>query len=117
MTLEQIVEQLCGAPGLSGREDDARAAACRIIEELELGRCHTTPLGSLLCCVKEGENPVMLEAHLDQVGLVVTRVEEGFLHVANCGGIDRRLLPAQRVTVHTACGPKACVVADRKSVV
>ena len=112
MTLEKLVEQLCSAPGLSGREDAARSTAVRLMEELELGRCEVTPLGSLLCYVNQGENPVMLEAHLDQVGMVVTNVEDGFLHVANCGGIDRRLLPAQRVTVHTAQGPKLCVVAS-----
>ena len=113
MNLEQIVQQLCQAPGLSGREDDARAVAMKILEELELGNCSVTPLGSLICRSNMGgEHPVMLEAHLDQVGMVVTRVEDGFLHVANCGGIDRRLLPAQRVTVHTASGPRACVVAS-----
>jgi len=112
MTLEKLVEQLCMAPGLSGREDAARSTAVRLIEELELGRCEVTPLGSLLCHINQGEAPVMLEAHLDQVGMVVTCVEDGFLRVANCGGIDRRLLPAQRVTVHTAGGPKLCVVAS-----
>jgi endoglucanase len=112
MTLEKLVEQLCSAPGLSGREDAARSTAVRLMEELELGRCEVTPLGSLLCYMNQGENPVMLEAHLDQVGMVVTNVEDGFFHVANCGGIDRRLLPAQRVTVHTAQGPKLCVVAS-----
>ena len=39
MNLEQIVERLCMAPGLSGREDAARDAARSIMEELELGRC------------------------------------------------------------------------------
>lgn len=112
MELEQMVQRLCTAEGLSGREDSARAALCALIDELGLGRWEVTPLGSLLCYVNEGESPVMLEAHLDQVGMVVTRVEDGFLRVANCGGIDRRLLPAQRVTVHTAGGLRPCVVAS-----
>ncbi len=112
MELVEIVQRLCGAEGLSGREDAAREAVSILVAELDLGRCETTPLGSLLCYINEGASPVMLEAHLDQVGLVVTRVEDGFLRVANCGGIDRRLLPAQRVTVHTAAGPKPCVVAS-----
>lgn len=112
MKLEQMLQRLCTAPGLSGREDAALETARAIMEELELGRCEVTPLGSLLCYMGEGPRPVMLEAHLDQVGMVVTRVEEGFLHVANSGGVDRRLLPAQRVTVHTASGPRGCVVAS-----
>lgn len=112
MKTEQMLQRLCMAPGLSGREDAARETAQALLTELGLGRCEVTPLGSLLCYLGEGPDPVMLEAHLDQVGMVVTHVEEGFLRVANCGGIDRRLLPAQRVTVHTAGGPRGCVVAS-----
>jgi len=112
MNLEQMLERLCAAPGISGRENAARDVIGDIIKELELGSCEETPLGSLLCHRNKGEAPVMLEAHLDQIGMVVTHVEDGFLRVANCGGMDRRLLPAQRVMVHTACGPKLCVVAS-----
>ncbi len=112
MNLEQIVERLCRAPGISGRENAVLDTLRVILGELEIGRCEVTPLGSLLCRIGEGEAPVMLEAHLDQIGMVVTRVEDGFLHIANCGGIDRRLMPAQRVTVHTAGGPRSCVVAS-----
>lgn len=48
-----------------------------------------------------GQPLVLLEAHIDEIGMLVTYIEEnGFLKVANCGGIDRRLLLAQQVTVH-----------------
>ncbi len=44
---------------------------------------------------------VMLDAHIDQVGFVVTNVDnDGFLTVCNVGGIDLRSLPSQAVTVH-----------------
>ena len=44
---------------------------------------------------------VMLDAHIDQIGMVVTAIDDnGFLTVANSGGIDIRALPSRQVTVH-----------------
>lgn len=44
---------------------------------------------------------VMLDAHIDQIAMIVTNVDDkGFLTVAKSGGIDLRTLPARRVTVH-----------------
>ena len=62
-----------------------------------------TPLGSLICTVKQ-ESPekphVVLEAHIDEIGLMVCAIdEEGFLKVTRCGGIDRRVLCGKPVTV------------------
>ena len=42
----------------------------------------------------------MIAAHMDEIGLIVTKVEEtGFLRFAAIGGIDPRTLVAQEVTV------------------
>lgn len=44
---------------------------------------------------------IMLDAHIDQVGFVVTNIDDnGFLTVATVGGIDLRALPSKSVTVH-----------------
>ena len=44
---------------------------------------------------------ILLDAHIDQIGMIVTDIdEEGFLTVSNSGGIDIRALPARAVTVH-----------------
>jgi len=44
---------------------------------------------------------IMLDVHIDQVGFVVTNIDEqGFLTVATVGGIDLRALPSKTVTVH-----------------
>lgn len=44
---------------------------------------------------------IMLDAHIDEVGFIVTDVDEnGFITAAKCGGIDLRTLPARPVTVH-----------------
>ena len=44
---------------------------------------------------------IMLDAHIDQVAMVVTDIDDnGFLTVTNAGGIDIRALPSRPVTVH-----------------
>ena len=81
ITTERIAaaaKKLCEAPGPSGRECAAYAAAKELLSPM--GEVKRTPLGSLLCCVnegKEGAPHLLLEAHLDQIGFIVTRVEEG----------------------------------------
>ena len=108
ITTERIAaaaRKLCEAPGPSGRECAAYAAAKELLSPM--GEVKRTPLGSLLCCVnegKEGAPHLLLEAHLDQIGFIVTRVEEGFLRFSKVGGIDARWLPATPVVIHAAAG-------------
>ena len=58
--------------------------------------------GSVIGFVKGKANyTLLLDAHIDQVGMTVTNIdEEGFLTVAASGGIDIRALPSRAVTVH-----------------
>ena len=108
ITAEKITaaaRKLCEAPGPSGRECAAFAAAKELLAPL--GEVTRTPLGSLLCSVnegKEGAPHLLLEAHLDQIGFIVTRVEEGFLRFSKVGGIDARWLPATPVVIHAEKG-------------
>ncbi len=49
----------------------------------------------------ESDYTLMLDAHIDQIAMVVTDVDDnGFLNLAKSGGIDIRTLPSRRVTVH-----------------
>ena len=51
---------------------------------------------------KKGNGPkIMLCAHLDEIALMVTHIEDdGSLRLGNVGGVDPRILPASRVWVH-----------------
>ncbi|MDE6593834.1 MAG: M42 family peptidase [Oscillospiraceae bacterium] len=48
----------------------------------------------------EGKPHVLIDAHIDRVGMIVTHSEKGFAKADCIGGLDRRIFPAQRVTVH-----------------
>lgn len=53
----------------------------------------------------EGAPSLMLAAHMDEIGLMVTYIsDDGFLSVASLGGVDAAILPGMRVDVHTSRG-------------
>ncbi len=96
------VKELCLLDGVSGREDAVRAylreQAAPYADSL-----YTDALGNLIAFKKgrrEGGPKLMVAAHMDEVGLIVKRVEEdGFLRFSCVGGIDRRILLSKRVRV------------------
>ena len=105
MTIDLLphLKQMLSAPGLSGYEDPirdiVRAAWQPFCEEISVSR-----VGSLHA-LKRGDGPeprprVMLSAHMDAIGLMVTGIAEGLLRFTQVGGIDPRILPGQMVTVH-----------------
>ena len=54
-----------------------------------------------------GKSPrpsLMIAAHMDAIGMRVTKITDGFLHITNVGGIDVRVLPGAQVTVHANSG-------------
>ncbi|MCD7770090.1 MAG: M42 family peptidase, partial [Oscillospiraceae bacterium] len=64
----------------------------------------TDPLGSLRAirrCGRPDAKMLMLDAHIDEIGFVVTGVREGFLSFDTLGGVDARMLPAREVKVLT----------------
>lgn len=103
MDLLAHLTSLCSAPGLSGHEtpvrDLIRAAWEPLVDELHVDR-----LGSLWGVrtgAGRGPRPkLMLAAHMDAIGLMVSQLDGEFLRVVPVGGIDARVMPGQPVTVH-----------------
>lgn len=98
-------KSLLSVPGLSGHE----APAARLIEEVWqplVDELSLSRLGSVHGFKKGmGADPqpsVMLAAHMDAIGLMVTQIEDGFLRVTSVGSVDARILPGQAVVVHTS---------------
>ncbi len=101
MDLRKMLYDLCTAPGVGGQTGVTEVAR-RLLQEYT-DDVTVTPLGNVLgriSCGDEAAPTVMLEAHLDQIGMVVTGIEDGFVRVAACGGIDLRTVTAADVVVY-----------------
>jgi len=70
-----------------------------------------------IIAVKKGKKSspkVMLAAHMDEVGLMVKTIsKEGFLRFTKMGGIDDRILLAQKVIIHTRKGPLHGIIGSK----
>lgn len=100
MQTTALLRTLTELTGVSGDERAAEQAVRALLAPY--GEVYTDALGSVVCTVNPGgKRHILLDAHLDQVGLVVLEVTEaGFLRAAPCGGIDRRTLCHCDMTVH-----------------
>ncbi|MCM1333507.1 MAG: M20/M25/M40 family metallo-hydrolase [Bacteroides sp.] len=104
MEIREILSKLCRADGVSGAEEAACAEAVALLREFDPS-ASADPFGCVHAFIGEkgnGKKTLLLEAHIDEIGFIVTYIEEGgFLRVANVGGTDRRLYAAQTVTIHS----------------
>ena len=101
--LTLILKLLCHTKGISGDEFHPALMACKILQDHTHNAhfSHGNVVGTFGSTDANAPH-VLLDAHIDQVGMIVTSVtDDGFVTVGNVGGIDRRLLPAQRVFIHT----------------
>lgn len=98
----QFLKQLISLPGLSGFEKPAREAIAQKWRTLtdEVAENKTGSLYGIRRAKTANRPTVMLGAHMDAIGLMVTAVTEGFLHITGVGGVDPRILPGQAVLVH-----------------
>lgn len=106
MKLETVLRQLIAASGPAGFEDGVgdALAAC-------LAETGCTPvrdrLGSFIAvrrCGKENAPLLMLDTHIDEIGLITTVADEsGFLKFGTLGGADPRIMADCEVTV--LCDP------------
>ncbi|MCC6905378.1 MAG: M20/M25/M40 family metallo-hydrolase [Anaerolineae bacterium] len=101
--LEKHLIDLSNAPGISGYEGPVRALIRECWEGLA-DEFRVDDLGTLVATVHgSGPEPrprVLITAHMDEIGLLVSGIEDGFLRVSAVGGIDTRVLLSQPVTVH-----------------
>jgi len=100
-----LLQALSNAFGVSGFEDDVRAVIHDVAAPLA-DDIRTDTLGNLLV-TRRGRTPraLMLDAHMDEVGLMISHIEDdGFLRFATIGGWDPRVLPAHAVTIRTRAG-------------
>ncbi len=102
--VEKVCRDLCLSVGVSGYEDmNASEAAANALREFTED-VTVDFMGNVVGYINRERTDLpllLLDAHIDEIGMIVTHIEDdGFVRVSNCGGIDRRLLLAQEVTVY-----------------
>ena len=115
MTITETLEKLSNVYGVTGREDEVASLMKKLLKPY-VDEVKEDKLGNVIGTKKGEKNApkVMLAAHMDEIGLLVkTITKEGFLHFAKIGGIDDRILLAQKVLVFTEKGPLHGIVGSK----
>lgn len=106
---------LMAIPGLSGHEGRVRAAIAARLDAIGLPH-RTDRLGNLIAtrAGDPGLPSVMVFTHMDQLGFLVRKVEDGgLIRVERLGGVPERALPAQAMVICTDSGDLPAVVGIR----
>jgi endoglucanase len=110
-----FLKSMISTSGVSGYE----TSVARIIEdkwrplvdELSISRVgslhglkHGTAAVASTKSAKAARPSILIAAHMDAIGMMVSKVTDGFLHITSVGGIDVRVLPGASVLVHASSG-------------
>ena len=97
MILKEVITDLASAAGI-GHIGEVKEVAKKYLKPFAK---ITDNENYLLAEIGEGDKTIMLEAHMDEVGMIVTEVfPDGFLSVTNVGSIDTRFLPSEPVKIY-----------------
>lgn len=114
MEIKNLITSLCEMNAISGREHECKTK----LEEL-LSPYYDYVIenvGGSGIFVKKGINAtkkILLDAHLDQIGIIVTSVrEDGLLTFSGLGGLDIRTLVGADITVHANCDINGVITAE-----
>jgi putative aminopeptidase FrvX len=115
LSLNANLEKLSNACGVTGREEQVRNLMVQFMtpyaDEIQVDKMDN------VIAIKKGKTgspKIMLAAHMDEVGLMVkTITKDGFIQFSKMGGIDDRILPAQKVVVYTKKGQFPGVIGSK----
>ncbi|QEG22729.1 M42 family metallopeptidase [Mariniblastus fucicola] len=110
----EFFETLLNTPGVSGYEEPVQSA----VREYAGGfadSIETDLHGNLILCKNpDADVRLMLAGHCDQIGLIVSYIDEfGFIYTQTVGGWDPQQLIGQRMTIWTKNGPVEGVIARK----
>lgn len=100
MEIYSALEALCAAFGAPGGEIAAASVGAQLFSPY--GETKTDALGNVTISMgpENAGRHVLLDAHLDQISLIVTHISaKGFLRVAGCGTVDARVVPGLCVKI------------------
>ncbi len=100
----ELMKLLSEADGVSSEEGEVAKIMSDAMRKAGL-KAETDSSGNMIAYKSLGKNPLVLGAHMDEIGLMVKHVDEkGFIRFIKIGGIDDRTLINQQVSVRTVKG-------------
>ncbi len=111
---DQFLKDLLSTPGTSGGEQQIQQVVRSFAQQFAAD-VTTDVHGNVYATVNPaGQKTILLDAHCDQIGLIVRHIDSlGFIRVNPVGGWDLQILLGQRMLVHTASGPIPGVIARK----
>lgn len=101
--MRNLIKKLSDLRAVSGREYQSNGE----VKDILMPYCDSVEIDQLgsVIGLKKSKKPdapsIMIEAHLDEIGLMVTAItDDGYLKFTNVGGVDNRILPSLEVVVH-----------------
>ena len=95
--MKTLIEKLISTPGPSGYEAQIRTLIRSEIEPYA-DEITVDALGNLIVRKGSGGKRIMLAAHMDEIGIIATHIDEnGFVRFSNLGGVRPLYLPGGRV--------------------
>jgi len=92
-----MLEKLCAAAGVAGGEDEVREL---IVETCRYYNPTVDVMGNVLVSSKGKGKKILLAAHMDEVGLIISGIEDnGFLRFKTVGGIDTGVLIGKKIFI------------------
>jgi len=113
---------LCNMAGPSGFEHPVAEHAAELLRPF-VDEAYVDRFGNAVGvrrCGKPNAKKLLLDAHLDEIGLMISGIEDGYLRFRSIGGVDPRMLPDLELTILTqlplfgvvACLPPHVQTAD-----
>lgn len=111
--MDPLLKKILEAAGTSGYEKEIAK-----IMQTELKRsCEDVTIdnfGNVIARKGKGTRKIMIAAHMDEIGFMVKHItKEGYIHFIKVGGIDDRVLPAQRVVIKTKKGDLTGIIGTK----
>ena len=97
-----LLSKICETPGTSGFEQKIRSLVIDEVSSL-VDEVSIDNMGNVTALKrgKSSDKKVMLGAHMDEIGFIVTHIDDqGFVRFHTLGGFDPKTLTAQRVIIH-----------------
>ena len=102
--MDPLLKKIIEAAGISGYEKEIATIMCNELKK-SCDEVKVDSFGNVIAKKGKGKKKIMLAAHMDEIGFMVKHItKEGYIYFIKVGGIDDRILPAQRVVIKSKKG-------------